>query len=885
MCFKTISVLGWVNFVTGFDAGIPDHAVPAFGECVGGTLPTRCRVRHLKHFNWKLYLNVLCSEVPRSVARDAILQALAHFDAESARSCPEGFAVTMLALSASGAVEFDDQIISFKPDGSANFLVLAWDLQTGKPVLDHWSTSLPPQLALPPPWPALWKYPGPLGRIRQAQDLSSLIELDASSCDERALKMLGACTEKLLLLRLLCSSCDRSGLPCLFGQNLMSYITSELKELQSRASPPKCGHAVLAALLAMNGKSGAVAPETDSQVYRQHSTGRLILHSKLSRVAGDADNLFALNIPMMNLAPFPFHTAMLRSARGSVQSPDYYQEALMLVSRSLERRGIWHILVPGDFSAGKQQSLSRQSIMLSVSFYTQNLTFLEEELGHRLHGIWRLVHVSPGLLQIGEEPFRFSPRSGVHFRTFCNSCVYFSLYFYVWEEEYIFPLAPWVPCRIPSRRVFPPRHDVLPLAADSLWIRFTQRAALPPQSDCVLQRRRLTKDVAVAEELSFQQWPSDLDPAFDISDGLHDNMGLYDLMRRREDSEEPGLHRFSDKIQFKSWMMKESFPIAKIYHMSSTSPEVLTVLHNLSLSRFVAKPTHLAATSYVYAMKNGINIVNGNRVSLHEIEMGLKEAWNDRHLDDWATESTTPGIIVEELVEAESRAFGAPDELKCQTFWGTLFFCEWTFVQNMTSGTTGSARFEDANQQGDRAQAAMGHKACGIPNFASRGYIFRDGSCMDCTEALPLTAQVWRQLVQTVEKIAKGTDHIRIDLFVAGGNILVNEANISFLKISKFPAELIEEMRRRWLEGYHFWHPKQAEADQVSVLYLGLAWRFQSSIMQNPLKDVVRRSPFQVRGQHMPQLPEWLLSTSDLGTCGHGIDFVAGVHLRHGTGR
>lgn len=31
----------------------------------------------------------------------------------------------------------------------------------------------------------------------------------------------------------------------------------------------------------------------------------------------------------------------------------------------------------------------------------------------------------------------------------------------------------------------------------------------------------------------------------------------------------------------------------------------------------------------------------------------------------------------------------------------------------MTSGTTGSARFEDANQQGDRAQAAMGHKAEG----------------------------------------------------------------------------------------------------------------------------------------------------------------------------
>ena len=45
------------NHPTTLEAGIPDHAVPAFGECVGGTLPTRCKVRHLKHFNWKLTLS------------------------------------------------------------------------------------------------------------------------------------------------------------------------------------------------------------------------------------------------------------------------------------------------------------------------------------------------------------------------------------------------------------------------------------------------------------------------------------------------------------------------------------------------------------------------------------------------------------------------------------------------------------------------------------------------------------------------------------------------------------------------------------------------------------------------------------------------------------
>lgn len=45
-----------------------------------------------------------------------------------------------------------------------------------------------------------------------------------------------------------------------------------------------------------------------------------------------------------------------------------------------------------------------------------------------------------------------------------------------------------------------------------------------------------------------------------------------------------------------------------------------------NVSRRVARFAQLVR----YAMKNGINIVNGNRVSLHEIEMGLKEAWNDR---------------------------------------------------------------------------------------------------------------------------------------------------------------------------------------------------------------------------------------------------------------
>merc|ERR1711971_1524536 len=123
--------------------------------------------------------------------------------------------------------------------------------------------------------------------------------------------------------------------------------------------------------------------------------------------------------------------------------------------------------------------------------------------------------------------------------------------------------------------------------------------------------------------------------------------------------------------------------------------------------------------------------------------------------------------------------------------------------RSMSSGTDGVDHFEGAHLAGDRALPSLGHAKCGIPSFASEGYIFRDGSCFDCRSARPLTDANWDKLVRVVEAAAAGTDHIRIDVFVTpNGEPVINEANISFLKISNFPPALVEEMRRRWLDGY-----------------------------------------------------------------------------------
>ena len=120
---------------------------------------TRCRAHwHARPFSRLTVIRCIFSHcILPSYCRLKISQswqALAHFDEDNARACSEGFAVSMLALYGTGlavawcrllqtlrhttpmpgASEFEDQIVRFKPDGSSHFLVLAWDLQTGRQI-------------------------------------------------------------------------------------------------------------------------------------------------------------------------------------------------------------------------------------------------------------------------------------------------------------------------------------------------------------------------------------------------------------------------------------------------------------------------------------------------------------------------------------------------------------------------------------------------------------------------------------------------------------------------------------------------------------------------------------------------------------------------------
>lgn len=813
-------------------------------------MPAACREGDLAGVDWPHFLDLVCQEeVKRQHAAQAAVDVLAKFTREAAERCMPGFVLSLFVIMGCGADQWGDQIVRFYPDGRARFLVGAWRVAVdGDSARWHqWSVTSEAAFDLPPPFPA-WPFPGRMESLRSAQDLTRLSELPTSlRCNAAALSKLEGCGGDVWagLLTALCERCTPQhphGLPCLYDEPLLLALEALFEAHRDRTRQPDCPHGLLAAILSLGGRMSHVPADTHEKLWRVAGQPVDVVNVCFRQVLEDLNNRFEFNVPMIDLSPFPFHMGALRSARSNVRADEAYHEAFLgAVSRLLAHHGVLHVLLPGN---GPVESLASENTRSGESSFfvphetqdaiTELLELFPQELEAEFGGIWRFVKVSAGLWQVGEEPYRFSPRAGVAYEVFCKQCEYVSIYFYARPSRLsLLPLASWSPCVIPLGRVFPTdlRHMggvAVPVAADTSWLRMAQRppflwtpdspvafSGVPPQPEIINCREAwrlveaLWRPSAAAGEV--MRPPPTLTPEFDLSAGVHPGMSLFDLMRQREDSEREGLHSFSDKMLFKTRLLREGIPVPKIYFMSNTLPNDLEdILSNLGTERFVAKPTHLAATSFVYAMRDGINIVNGQPTSFKEVAEGLAEAWQDRHLDDWATESTAPGLIVEELIEpcsASRPRASTPDELKCQTFFGEMFFCEWVYVKNMTTGDDGAQAFQGAHEMGDRAQPTLGHRTYGIPNFQTRGIVFRDRSCYDCEEMLPLSAERWEELIKIVEHVAEGTDHIRIDVFITpDGRIVVNEANISFLKISKWPQILVEEMRRRWLDGYRRLH-------------------------------------------------------------------------------
>eukprot|EP00927_Polykrikos_kofoidii_P070789 TRINITY_DN67173_c0_g1_i1.p1 TRINITY_DN67173_c0_g1~~TRINITY_DN67173_c0_g1_i1.p1 ORF type:complete len:914 (-),score=104.65 TRINITY_DN67173_c0_g1_i1:195-2936(-) len=825
-------------------------------QCASGTVPKACMLHSLVSVDWQRFLELVCHElVSRTDAAQAALDILSKFDKHTGQACLEGLIVIVLVLAGTGAEQWHDQIIRFLPDGRVRLGIGVWEVLDRGARFNQWSVTAPQSLTLRPPFPP-WPFPGIFfDTMRKHQDFVDLTELPASSrCKKDALEKLPGCDERVwrVLLGALCHRCTPDlphGLPCFYENALIELLTAIFESQHDRLAAPTCGHGFLAAVLSLGSRVAEIPIETDPNLWRvRQDTGTVnVINACFRRLLGNYKNRFSVNVPVIDLSPFPFHVGALWSARPFTVSDDaYYEEFLGFVARRLARAGLQHVLLPGDASQeGAQVRASQKLSSFFLPFELRataavTLQHVVGELKDKFGSIFRVIGVSAGLWQLGEEPSRFSPHIGVAFRVFCKECVHVSFYFYTMEgsESSLLPLAAWKPCLIPRERVFPARlskmggdvANAVPAAADQAWLRHAQRrpAAWVPNDatlgPCYVARRRaaerlqeetLTSPSQASAAAGVMQAPLRhpplLSPEFDLSPGIHADLGLFDLMRLREDSEREGLRRYSDKVLFKTRLLREGMPVPRILFMSGRQRhDLLDVLRGLGTKRFVAKPTHLAASSFVFAMRDGVNLVSGQPASLQEIAAGLEQSRSDSHVDDWATESIPPGVIIEELISPSTNSrpeTTTPDELKCHTFFGELFFCEWVFVRNMTSGEDGSTHFWSAHQRGDRAQPTLGHRTLGIPNFQSRGLVFRDGTCCECEERLPLSQERWASLVRIVERLAESTDHIRIDLFITpDGGFVVNEANISILAISGLPPEIISEMARRWVDGYRLMH-------------------------------------------------------------------------------
>jgi len=121
---------------------------------------------------------------------------------------------------------------------------------------------------------------------------------------------------------------------------------------------------------------------------------------------------------------------------------------------------------------------------------------------------------------------------------------------------------------------------------------------------------------------------SDFDISIELPQEMSSKLDPSEIKMVRQLSERPELSRFTDKIRMKFWCRARGFEIPDIYHFPNIDP--VAPFEVLSKPVFVAKPSHLADTSYVYVMRNGIDLVTGNVISVEDILAGLSKAFGLR---------------------------------------------------------------------------------------------------------------------------------------------------------------------------------------------------------------------------------------------------------------
>lgn len=161
--------------------------------------------------------------------------------------------------------------------------------------------------------------------------------------------------------------------------------------------------------------------------------------------------------------------------------------------------------------------------------------------------------------------------------------------------------------------------------------------------------------------------------------------------------------------------------------------------------------THLSWNKGLIIVKNGINITTGKPISPEEVQESLFKSLESkpREVESWALHHVPPGFLIQEYIPNRN-------EVKVQTIWGKAMVGEWRGSEKPVADSVIWGLFD-----------REGKKVRGPSNKTPE---------WDPQDKPPFW---WPQAMEAAERMAKGTDALRVDFLVReNGELLLNELEI-----------------------------------------------------------------------------------------------------------
>lgn len=264
-------------------------------------------------------------------------------------------------------------------------------------------------------------------------------------------------------------------------------------------------------------------------------------------------------------------------------------------------------------------------------------------------------------------------------------------------------------------------------------------------------------------------YASSLRKEFDYANHFRERRRYFSILFMRRIREAPHLAEWMNKIWLHDHLKIAGVPTLGKYYVSYECPPPLDLLSGLS--RYVAKPAHLSEGDAVFVVSNGRELKSGRDVYPERIARRLAQAMSDKTVswDTWATRNSKGGVIVEEMASDINGLFGSiPDEVKLYCIWGKVYFGVW--------------RKRNVYQHG--------------------GFLYRDRYI---DHLRPVDRIWWKMMIDYAEIVAAGTDLLRVDMFINGGNPVVSEVEI--MPATPIPFALQTEIANLLNVGYALRQP------------------------------------------------------------------------------